>query len=46
MEQQQFSWVATYKELSTWLYQQEGNQPGLIRILQDIGIDRFTDGYR
>lgn len=43
MGQQQFSWVATYKELSTWLYQQEENQPGLIRILQDIGIDCFSD---
>lgn len=43
MGQKQFSWVATYKELTTWLYQQEGNQHGLIQVLQNIGIDRFTD---
>ena len=43
MTQQTFSWIATYKELSTWLYQQEDNQPELIRILQDIGIDHFAD---
>ena len=43
MGQKQFSWVATYKELSTWLYRQEENQSMLIRILQEIGIDRFTD---
>lgn len=39
----QYTWIAAFKAISTWLEGYEHRQPELIAILKDIGIDKGLD---
>ncbi len=43
MEKSQFTWIETYKEITTWLLSQKERQKFLISTLKSIGIEGFKD---
>lgn len=38
-----FTWVDTYKEISQWLLSKEKEQPYLIKILKEVGVEVSND---
>lgn len=43
MASNQFTWIETYREITTWLLSHKNNQKFLINTLKSIGIDGFRD---
>ena len=43
MGKSEFTWIDTYKAITFWLSKMENKQNDLIKILKEIGINKFID---